>query len=121
MAMVCSAGVRLRQPIWGRSRGPRRPAAYARLAQHCLGPGQVTRGAETLVDADRLIEQRAGAVDVSVSAVGGACVLGGHSQELWTHGSGPLISAAWITSTASEVAVLTDPIWLIGEPPPERA
>ena len=44
-----------------------------------------------------------------------------HSHELWAHGSGPLISAARRTSTASEVAVLTDPIWLIGGPPPERA
>ena len=43
-------------------------AAYARLAQLCLRPGQVTHSAEALVDADRLIEQRAGAVDVSASA-----------------------------------------------------
>src|SRR5215469_3139720 len=44
-----------------------------------------------------------------------------HSHELRAHGSGSLISAARITSTASEAAVLTDPILVIGGSPPERA
>src|SRR5215469_5406769 len=44
-----------------------------------------------------------------------------HSHELWAHGSGLLISAARITSTASEVAIFTDSICLTGGPPPERA
>src|SRR5580693_2304901 len=78
-----------RSPIWGLdSPSATRPATAcpaaaapdARLAQCGFGAGHVTGGAEPLVDAERLIEERAGAVQAALPREGGARVLAGKRE-----------------------------------------
>ena len=64
-----------------------RPAACSaaaapdtRLAQRCLGAGQVAGCVEPLVDADRLFQQRAGPVRAALPREGRARFLGGKGE-----------------------------------------
>jgi hypothetical protein len=55
-------------------------AADTHPPQRGVGPGEVARGVEALVDGDRLVEELAGALLVALPRGRGGCVLAGERE-----------------------------------------